>query len=375
MAETSMRIMLVVNEFPPQKFAGTAMATQGLALALAERGHEVHVVVTTSYDGAVDGFVQPGVHVSWLKDRPFKGVGIPWRLWLVLRTARQWRPGVMQGQAVSCGLLVSLAGKWLGIPTITYAQGMDVFSSTWMQGKSEISWACSCSTKVLAVTRNLALRLAQVAGMQDVGVLGHGFVPRENRVSRENIRSGLDCALQTPVAVHVGRMDENDKDKGQDILLDAWAKVLQTMPDARLWLVGDGSWRAELEEKAAHLNILHAVLFLGFRPPEAVADYMNAADLFVLPSRFEPYGLVLLEAMYHRLPLVAAEVGGVPEVVAPEGDVWLCPAENPDAMASAIVSGLQQSSYPSEANRAWAVQFTWPEHVGRFESMYKAMVS
>lgn len=373
MAEGPIRIMLVVNEFPPQKFAGTAMATQGLAEALAARGYEVCVVVTTTHVDAVEGEIKPHLTVKWLRDRPFKGIGIPWRLFLLLRVAREWKPDLLQGQAVSCGLLVSLVGRLLHLPTITYAQGMDVLSATPLQKKTEIAWACHGSTRVLAVTRDLAARLADVIGRRGIEVLGHGFVPRESRLPREAVRRQMECLSDIPVVLHVGRMDEHDKDKGQDILLDAWARVLQSLPDARLWLIGDGSWRSALQQQAVQLGIENGVSFMGFRSPAEVADFMNAADMFVLPSRYEPYGLVLLEAMFHRLPIVATDVGGVPEVVVPEGDVWLCSPENPTEMAMAILGGLQQHRYPSAANHEWALKFAWPQHVERFEAIYRAV--
>ncbi len=372
---TALRIMLVVNEFPPQKFAGTAMATRSLAYALAERGHQVHVVVTTTYDNAVDGEEAPGVNVSWLKDRPIRGMGIGWRFFLLLGLARDWKPDVLQGQAVSCGLLSAMAGKLLDVPSICYAQGMDVCSASWVQRKTEIAVACRLADKVVTVTEELANRLAVGTGMPPDAVLNHGFVPRQERDPREVVRSREGCLPHTPVALHVGRMDEFDKDKGQDLLLEAWALVLRKIPQARLWLVGDGSWREQLQLQALHLGIDHAVTFLGFRAPEEVADYMHAADAFVLPSRYEPFGLVLLEAMYHKLPVMASKVGGVPEVVAPDGDVWLFPPEDAAAMAAAIVQGMQERKYPSAGNHAWSMDFAWTRHVKNFEAMYRELVS
>lgn len=366
-----MRIMLIVNEFPGQKVAGTAVATLGLSSALAKRGHDVHVVVTTSHPNARNGEIEPRLRVTWLKDRPVKGIGVLWRLVLVLQVACAWRPDILQGQAVSCGFLVAMIGRCLGIPSITYAQGYDVYQAGALQLRTEIRWACRWSSSVVAVTRHLASRLAEISPCADVLVIPHGFNPESSSRPRSMIRDEWGVPSNVKVVLTVGRLEPF---KGQDVLLNAWPLVKDEMPKAVLWIVGNGSMRASLEEQTIRLRINDSVRLVGQKQPREIAECMSAADLFVLPSRSEPFGIVLLEAMSHGLPVVASRVGGVPEVLPAQLDAILTPPEDVRELAYAIVLGLRSGIYPSQTNCQWAMRFAWDENVHHFEDMYRSMV-
>jgi len=362
--------MLIVNEYPDQTIAGTAVATRGLATALARRGHQIHVVVTSSFLGhESDAQEQP--EVTWLKDRPLKGIGILWRLLGVLKVARAWKPDILQGQSVSCGLLAALAGRRLGLPSIAYAQGQDVYQAGILQTYTEIRWTCRWSSSVVAVTNRLSLLLEQRHPPVSVKVIPHGFNPEPPLETREMIRHKCGAAEETPVVLYVGRLEQI---KGQDLLLEAWPLVQQKIPTARLWLVGEGCMRPFLEQSAKNLQIASSVHFWGQLKTDQVAGFMAAADLFVLPSRSEAFGIVLLEAMSQGLPVVASNVGGIPDVLPPRGDAVLTPPDDVPALASAIISEIRLRRRPSLANRDWAASFAWDENVLRFEHLYRSLL-
>jgi len=368
MVARPMRIMLVVNEYPPQKVAGTAIATQALAQMLSRRGYAVHVVVTTPCR-SVDGV--ESLCVSSIPDRPFKGVGIFWRLWHVWRFVRRWQPDILQGQSVSCGLLTAVVGKLLNIPNITYAQGQDVYQSTVLQKLTEIRIACRWATVVATVTRQLSLRVESIKASDKASVIPHGFTRMSVPHSRDDFRREKGIAGRQKVVLNVGRLEPI---KGQDILLAAWPIVLKQEPDTVLWLVGDGSMREQLAQQVSLLDVDASVKFFGAAEAVAVAAYMSSSDVFVLPSRSEAFGIVLLEAMDRGLPVVATKVGGVPEVLPEHGAISLVAPGDAVELASAIVRQLQCSQYPVKANREWATDFVWEKNVLRFEKIYREIV-
>jgi glycosyltransferase involved in cell wall biosynthesis len=134
------------------------------------------------------------------------------------------------------------------------------------------------------------------------------------------VHCGVTPSLYAPAPDHVpgkrlifvGRLAAI---KGVAVLLEAFARIRQTHPDASLTLVGDGPERKALEATAARLGIADAVDFAGYLSQSQVADRLSRADIFALPSFAEGVPVVLMEAMASRLPVIAPRVAGVPELV------------------------------------------------------------
>ncbi|MFC1419737.1 glycosyltransferase family 4 protein [Streptacidiphilus cavernicola] len=136
-----------------------------------------------------------------------------------------------------------------------------------------------------------------------------------------------------PLAVCVGRLC---RQKGQDVLLRAWGPVPERVPGARLVLVGDGPERAALEALAATLPDPSSVVFAG--PAEDPRDWYAAADLVVLPSRWEGMALVPLEAMACGCPVLLTEVAGARECL--DRGEQPVPVDDPEALREALVARL-----------------------------------
>jgi len=117
-----------------------------------------------------------------------------------------------------------------------------------------------------------------------------------------------------------------------------------------LWLVGDGPLRPSLVTLASELGIAKHVRFLGALPNEALPQYLAAADGFVLPSRLESWGTVMLEALACGTPVVATDTAGGEEVRSyfPD-DVALCEKESPGSLAAAVLASLRTSRRTGEA--------------------------
>jgi glycosyltransferase involved in cell wall biosynthesis len=124
-------------------------------------------------------------------------------------------------------------------------------------------------------------------------------------------------------------------EKGISVLLESMKEVLAKVPRAWLVIAGDGPERAALECRAHDLRIDHRVDFLGMRAD--LPRIMAALDVFVLPSLYEGFGLVVLEAMAVGVPVIATCVGGVPEVVEDGVTGVLVPPGDPSKLAEAIL--------------------------------------
>lgn len=146
-------------------------------------------------------------------------------------------------------------------------------------------------------------------------------------------RSVFDTPHDVPLIIALGRFHEN---KAFDVLLAAVAKV----PDAHLWLAGDGPLRTKLEKLAEWLGITPRVRFLGWR--DDVPALLTAADVFVCPSRHEPLGNVVIEAWTQGVPVIAAASQGPSMLIDDGATGLLVPVDEPDAMAAALYRMLHE---------------------------------
>jgi glycosyltransferase involved in cell wall biosynthesis len=141
----------------------------------------------------------------------------------------------------------------------------------------------------------------------------------------------------------VGVVARLEAEKGHRTLVDAWPLVLAAHPEAWLLVVGEGSERDSLESQAASLGIADRVVFTGRR--EDVPAVTAALDISVLPSYREAQGLSVLEAMALGRPVVASEVGGIPEMIENGVSGLLVPPNDHVALADAIARLLSDHPY------------------------------
>ena len=126
--------------------------------------------------------------------------------------------------------------------------------------------------------------------------------------------------------------------KGLDVLIRAMKKVAEQAPDVKLVLVGDGVvLRRQLEGLAADLGLSDRIEFHGKKSPEEVAELLHGCEAFVLPSRFETFGIAILEAMACGLAVVVSRAGGMPEIVQNGYNGLSVPPEDPTALADALI--------------------------------------
>jgi glycosyltransferase involved in cell wall biosynthesis len=165
---------------------------------------------------------------------------------------------------------------------------------------------------------------------------------------RAAARAALSVDPSTPLLLAAAR---HEHQKGLDVLLEAFPAVLRRMPAARLVVAGrSGNQTPLLEATAARLGLGGSVSFLGVRAD--VAELLCAADVFAVPSRWEGFGSVLLEAMALEAPIVATDLPAIREVVADGTTAMLVPPGRPAALAAALTTTLTDPASAARARRA-----------------------
>ena len=153
---------------------------------------------------------------------------------------------------------------------------------------------------------------------------------------------------ETPSLLFVGRLSP---EKGADLAIAA-LEHLATAPDLHLVLAGDGPERTSLEAQAVRRGVADRVRFAGWVPPARVRSLLAASTVLLVPSRSEGLGIAAIEAGAHGRPVVAARVGGLPEVVEDGVTGILVEPESPGALAEAVARLLDDPALARRMGRA-----------------------
>ncbi len=214
------------------------------------------------------------------------------------------------------------------------------------------------------VDRLIAVSHAQAVTYSRIGVppgrittVPNGVGARSPGPGRRAARELLGLDSKQPVVITVGRLTVM---KGQRHLVDAMPGLVARFPDLVVLVVGQGHLHAHLTEQAGALGVGDALRLLGHR--QDARSLLDAADVFVLPSRHEGMPLVALEAMEAGLPVVATRVIGSEEVVADGETGLLVPPEDPAALRTALAALLADPVLRARMGRAgrrrYRAQFT-----------------
>lgn len=236
---------------------------------------------------------------------------------------RREKPEIIHLNSSKIGIMGGLAGRLAGVPKIIFTGHGWAFNEKRSFLTKPIifflHWlTVVLSHKTIAVsgqTKKDILRLPFIKNK--IFVVHHGCDVFDLE-DRENARQFLTKALNNRVApadnkIWLGTIAELHTNKGLDIAAQAMAELKKKFPDFIYLIIGGGEKKAELEELITKLNLEDSV-FLAGEIPEA-RKYLKALDIFILPSRTESLGLALLEAGIAKLPAIASDTGGIPEII------------------------------------------------------------
>ncbi|MEW2501320.1 glycosyltransferase family 4 protein [Amycolatopsis sp. NPDC047767] len=382
-----MRVLMLSWEYPPVVIGGLARHVHALARHLAQQGHDV--VVLCRHQAGTDASTHPrsdrdveGVRLIRVAEDPmhltFERDLVAWTLAMghaMIRAAqdllRTWQPDVVHAHdwlvthpaiAIAEAARAPLVGTvhateagrhsgWLSHPL-----NQQVHSVEW--------WLANRADAVITCSQAMRKEVAHLFEIEaaDVTVIHNGIEERSWRVSAAEVakmreRHSPDGA---PFLLFFGRLEW---EKGVQDLLAALPRIRRQFPGTRVVVAGKGRHHDELVAQARKLRIRRAVDFVGHLPDRDLRALLAAADAVVLPSRYEPFGIVALEAAAAKAPLVASTAGGLGEVVV-DGETGLAFEPGDVAgLATAVTTVLGDAVAATRRARAaqsrLAADFDW----------------
>ena len=374
-----MRLVLITTGLA---VAGAENQVFQLATCLKQRGWEPVIISLIPPRAWVRDLEELGIPVISLG---MKGVQSVPRAWVqLIGFLRYFRPDVVHAHMFHANLLARLARLVALVPVLvctahsTYeapAQASQPRERTWREWAYRLTDPlCDLTTQVSQSGLERYVKVKAVP-RKKIRVVPNGVDTdcfRPDPGTRRELRKELGWEHRF-VWISVGRFEAP---KNHRTLIEALALLEQET--GLLVLIGDGNMRNEIEELTFTLGITSRVCFLGVR--KDIPQLMNAADAYVMSSRWEGLPMSLLEAQACGLPVVATNVGGVPEIVRNGITGVLTPAGNPLALASAMRTLMEASPASRKAMGLAARQrvlnqFSLEQVVSQWENLFSEIIT
>ncbi|GAA3879147.1 glycosyltransferase family 4 protein [Saccharothrix violaceirubra] len=394
-----MRVLMLSWEYPPVVVGGLGRHVHALATRLATQGHDV--VVLCRHPSGTDAVTHPtadevvaGVRLVRVAEDPahlvFERDLVAWTLAMGhamtragLALLRGWRPDVVHAHDWLVTHPAVALAEAAGVPLVATVHATEAgrhsgwLSKTLNQQVHSVEWwLANRADTVITCSAAMRTEVAHLFGVDPatITVLHNGIEPRRWRVRSTAARKAYNPD-GTPLLLFFGRLEW---EKGVHDLIAALPRIRRTHKGARVVVAGEGTHGSWLVDQARAHRVRRAVDFVGHLPDRDLAALLAAADAVVLPSRYEPFGIVALEAAAAGTPLVASTAGGLGEVVVDgETGVSFTPGDVA-GLAAAVRSVLDDR--PAAVRRARAAKarlttdFDWSEIAAGTVGVYRRAV-
>jgi glycogen synthase len=389
------RVLMLSWEYPPVLVGGLGRHVHALAESMAAAGHAV-TVVSRHAPGVPQDEVAGGVRVVRVPEDPsllsFADDLLAWTMALNhaltragLAVCAEDPPDVVHAHDWLVAHAATTLEDHLGVPLVTTLHATEAGRHQgWLPGPLNRSihsiewWLADRSRRV--VTCSAAMR-SEVTRLFDLAPEKLDEIPNGVDAARWAVPADRVAAARArwapsgPLVAYGGRLVH---EKGVQDLLAAVPALRRRHPGLRVVVAGTGPAADDLRAQARTLRLGGTVTFAGFIPDGDLAALVAAADAAVVPSRYEPFGLVALEAAAAGTPVAVADVGGLAEIVADGRTGLRFPPADPAALADAVDRLLADPALGrrlvTAARADLAARYTWPVVADRTVSTYERAI-
>ena len=387
-------VMMLTWEFPPRIIGGISSHVYYLSKSLARNGTKIYVV-TCDFPGAPQHEVLDGVEVFRIDS--YKNPSPDFATWVYLMNMNMQKEAAALAKSLGSKVDLFHAHDWLvatagiGLKHVFRRPLFATMHSTEIGRRNGINsdyermiheteawltyeaWKAVCCSDYMVQHVRWAFGLpSDKMMMVPNGVNADAYAAaKKNELSQFRSKFALP---EEKIVLFVGRLVY---EKGVHVLVNATPKILEKT-NAKIIIVGNGYMKEQLSGIVKNMGIAHKVLFTGFVDDETLRGLQTCADVSVVPSLFEPFGIVALEAMAAKSPVVVSDAGGLAEIVDHDVDGVKVYPGNPDSLAWGITRVLTDETYANHLrNNAYKKiheKYNWDKIAQQTMSAYKTVL-
>jgi glycogen synthase len=386
-------VMMLSWEFPPRVIGGISPHVYFLSKNLAKQGIKVYVM-TCDFPGAPAHEVIDGVEVYRIDS--YKNPAPDFATWVYLMNVNMQKETAALARKISAEIDVIHAHDWLvadagiGLKHVFRKPLLVTMHSTEMGRRDGThtttekmiheteAWLTYEAWKVICCSDYMVNHVKWAFGLpSDKLVMVPNGVNLQafNNVKNDTEEFRSKFALpEEKIVLFVGRLVY---EKGIHVLINAVPKILQKV-NAKFIIVGSGYMKEQLSNIVRSMGLEHKVLFEGFMDEETLLKLQKVADVSVVPSLFEPFGIVALEAMAAKSPVVVSDTGGLSEIVEHDVTGVKVYPNNPESLAWGITKILLDDAFSSKirenAYRKAQEKYDWEKIAQQTISIYEGVL-
>jgi glycogen(starch) synthase len=389
---SELRVVMLSWEFPPKTVGGISPHLFNLSRELAKIGVETHVV-TCDFPGAPEHETVNGAHV--LRVDSYKTPSPDFATWDSLMNVNMQKETASLITSLGRQVDIIHAHDWLvanaalglkhvfRIPVAATIHSIEVGRRNGLHTDYERmihqteNWLAHESWRVICCSQYMSDQVKWVFGIPQDKVTtipnGVDITVYENEFDRADFRKKF-AAPEEKIVLYVGRLVY---EKGVQALINAMPKILSRV-NAKFVIVGDGGMKDSLMRQVANMRLTHKIMFTGFLDDQSLSRLYQVADVCVVPSLYEPFGITALEAMAAKTPLVASNTGGLSEIVEHDKTGTKIIAGNADSVAWGITRVLLDPGYAnwikSNAYQKAVDVYDWAKIAKKTKEFYEQII-
>lgn len=388
--------ILLINDYATLT-GGAEMLTLSLRNGLRLRGHDARCFASSAAPPDTENYADYQCLGTLSRFRTLLQVSNPWAFWKLRKVLSEFRPDVVHVTIFLTQLSLLILPLLRNIPSlycaVWYRSICPLGTKLLPDGTNcQVPLGLSCYRNRCIPTRDWLPLMIQMHLLNRWKHIFNLTVSNSESVKQLLISEGIDVAEAVwngvptqsfhphlsypPTVVFAGRLVW---EKGADVLLQAFARILHQLPEARLLIAGDGAERESLSRSIIDLNLQSHVSMLGHLAREEMESLFSQAWVQVIPSRWaEPFGLVAAEAQMRGTAVIASNSGGLAEIVQHEKTGLLVSPDEVECLANALFRILSDRSLAEamgQAGHKRALQyFSEDTCIDRFVDLYTCLL-